>query len=90
MTSYIVFGGILLAMIGVSAILLAHSMRKYATRRAESEQRAADAFAEMQRLTKELRERSQAAAPAALKPGERLQQMYPGVRGQREIVEEGT
>jgi hypothetical protein len=90
MTSLIVFGGILLAMIGVSAILLTHSMRKYATQRAESEQRAADAFAEMQRLTKELRERAAADQPAHLKPGEKLQQKYPGVRGPRATVEEGT
>lgn len=76
------FLGLLIAMLAVSAVLVAHSMRKYSARRADSERRAAEAFAEMQRLTKQLRERGEEGRGATdpnLKPGERLQQQYPGV-----------
>ncbi|HJU91086.1 MAG TPA: hypothetical protein VJ672_16995 [Gemmatimonadaceae bacterium] len=77
------FFGLVVAMLAVSGLLIAHSMRKYSSRRADSERRAAEAFAEMQRLTKELRERGESAKQTTdpkLTPGERLQQMYPGVR----------
>lgn len=80
-STMLVFSGLLIAMLGVSLLLVMHSMRKYSTRRAESERRAAEAFAEMQRLTKELRERGAEPVDGTLTPGERLKQMYPGVRG---------
>jgi hypothetical protein len=88
--SIIVFSGIIIAMFAVASLLVVHSMRKYTSKRADTEQRAAEAFAEMQRVTRELRERGGAPVPADLKPGERLQQMYPGVRPARPAgVEEG-
>ncbi|HJR43198.1 MAG TPA: hypothetical protein VJ812_13990 [Gemmatimonadaceae bacterium] len=76
------FLGLLIAMLAVAAVLVAHSLRKYSARRADSERRAAEAFAEMQRLTRQLREGGEEGKRSTdpnLKPGERLQQRYPGV-----------
>ena len=81
--SMMAFLGLVVVMLAVSGMLVAHSLRKYRSRRADSERRAAEAFEEMQRLTKELRERSENGKKVTdpnLTPGERLQQQYPGVR----------
>lgn len=88
--SAIIFSGIVLVMLAVSTVLVFHSMRKYSSRKAEAERRSAEAFEEMNRLTKELRQREAPPAPSNLKPGERLQQMYPGIRrGTPEPQEQG-
>ena len=56
-------------------------LHRLAAQRADAEQRAAVAFAELNRLTTELRRRHEDEATeqaASLPPGERLRRRYPG------------
>jgi type VI protein secretion system component VasK len=67
--------------VGACAIFISWRLRRLAALKAEAEQRAVAAFEEMNRLTKQLRERPKTGQmEALLPPGERLQHMYPGVR----------
>ena len=62
-------------------LFVAWRLSKLAARRADAERRASMAFEEMNRLTRELRDRSTvgvASEDAQLPPGERLIRMYPG------------
>jgi cytochrome c-type biogenesis protein CcmH/NrfG len=61
------------------AIFLAWRLQQISALRRDAEQRAAAAFEEMNRLTKELRDRGRAMpADPALPPGKRLIQKYSG------------
>lgn len=65
------------------AMFISWRLRKISAQKAAAEQRAVTAFEEMNRLTRQLRERPKTGQFDALPPGERLKVMYPGVkRGQ--------
>ncbi len=70
----------ILAVVAVAcAIFIAWRLRRIAAQRAEAEQRAVGAFEEMNRLTKQLRDRGRnTPVDPSLAPGKRLQAMYPG------------
>jgi len=72
--------GLFAALAVICGLIIAHRLQTFAARRADAEQRALVAFEEMNRLTRELRERraSDPAADPSLRPGERLRRMYPG------------
>jgi len=62
-------------------LFIAWRLARLSAQRTAAEQRASTAFEEMNRLTRELRERTKDESPpddAALPPGERLKRMYPG------------
>lgn len=60
-------------------LFLAWRLRGLAAMRKDAERRAVAAFEEMNRLTRELRERSaDEPADAGIRPGERLLRRYPG------------
>ncbi len=71
----------MLGVLVACGLFIAWRLSKLSARRAEAERRATAAFEEMNRLTRELRERKKvdgAGGDGALSPGERLQRMYPG------------
>jgi hypothetical protein len=75
-----------ISMLGVVVVIcvisIAYRLQKLAAQRVDAEKRASVAFEEMNRTTKELRTRkgNDPVDDPALKPGERLQRMYPGVQ----------
>jgi hypothetical protein len=72
----------MLAVLVVCVISIAYRLQKLAAQRVDAEKRAAIAFEEMNRTTKELRTRKKndPVDDPALTPGERLRRMYPGVQ----------
>jgi len=71
----------LLGIIGAACVMfISWRLRKIAAQKSEAEQRAVAAFEEMNRLTRQLRERPKTGQFDALPPGERLKVMYPGVK----------
>jgi hypothetical protein len=63
------------------ALFISWRLSRIKADKAEAERRQAVAFAEMNRLTKQLRERPKTTEmQAILPPGERLKHMYPGAR----------
>jgi hypothetical protein len=75
-----------ISMLGVVVVIcvisIAYRLQKLAAQRVDAEKRASVAFEEMNRTTKELRTRkgNDPVDDPTLKPGERLQRMYPGVQ----------
>ena len=75
-----------ISMLGVVVVIcvisIAYRLQKLAAQRVDAEKRASVAFEEMNRTTKELRTRKSTdpVDDPTLKPGERLQRMYPGVQ----------
>jgi type VI protein secretion system component VasK len=67
------------------AVVIAWRLRRLSAQRADAELRAAAAFEEIHRLTKELRQRSgeEDAPHPDLPLGVRLQRQYPGPAGRR-------
>ncbi|MGI8498175.1 MAG: hypothetical protein ACR2OG_11410 [Gemmatimonadaceae bacterium] len=61
-------------------LFLALRLRRFTTQRVDAERRSAQAFEQMLLASKQLQTRTAEAAPEAMRPGERLQKMYPGVR----------
>jgi hypothetical protein len=78
---YIGLLGVVIAICGMS---IAYRLQKLGAQRVDAEKRAAVAYAELNRTTKELRTRmnSDPGEGSSLKPGERLRQKYPGVQRQ--------
>ncbi|HXY29486.1 MAG TPA: hypothetical protein VEI06_02160 [Gemmatimonadaceae bacterium] len=78
--------GLLFVVTLACALFIAWRLRRLQMMRQDAETRAAAAFEEMNRLTKQLRDRKENSQPSleAVPPGERLQQLYPGTprRGQ--------
>jgi hypothetical protein len=72
--------GVFSALVVICALVIAYRLRTLAAQRADAEQRALAAFREMNRLTRELRDRhaNDPAVNPSLRPGERLRLMYPG------------
>jgi hypothetical protein len=71
--------GLLFFLIMACALFIAWRLQRLKTLRAEAERRAVVAFEEMNKLTKDLRDRGRATpADPHVPPGQRLQQMYPG------------
>jgi len=63
----------------MAVLFIAWRLQRLKEQQAEAEKRAAIAFEEMNKLTKELRERGKDAPVDPSRPaGERLIQMYPG------------
>jgi hypothetical protein len=76
--------GLLGVVIAICVMSIAYRLQKLGAQRVDAEKRAAVAFAEMNRTTKELRTRmnNDPAEDPSLTPGERLRRMYPGVQRQ--------
>ena len=76
--------GLLGVVIAICVMSIAYRLQKLGAQRVDAEKRAAVAFAEMNRTTKELRTRmkNDPAGDPSLTPGERLRRMYPGVQRQ--------
>ena len=74
--------GMLGVVLVICVISIAYRLQKLAAQRVDAEKRASVAFEEMNRATKELRQRHSGdpAPDPSLSPGERLQRMYPGVQ----------
>lgn len=74
--------GMLGAVLFICVISIAYRLQKLAAQRVDAEKRASVAFEEMNRLTKELRDRrgDDPVEDASLPPGERLRRMYPGAQ----------
>ena len=72
--------GMLGAVLFICVISIAYRLQKLAAQRVDAEKRASVAFEEMNRLTKELRDRrgGDPVVDESLPPGERLRRMYPG------------
>ncbi len=72
--------GLFAAVVFICVIIIAHRLQKLAAQRVDAEKRAVVAFEEMNRLTKELRDRrgTDPGEDSSLPPGERLRRMYPG------------
>ena len=81
--------GMLGVVMVICAISIAYRLQKLAAQRVDAEKRASVAFEEMNRATKELRQRhtSDPADDPSLTPGERLQRMYPGVQRTAAVAE---
>ena len=63
----------------IAAMFIAWRLQRLKEQQAEAEKRAAVAFEEMNKLTKELRDRGKSAPADPARPaGERLLEMYPG------------
>jgi hypothetical protein len=61
------------------ALFIAWRLQRLKVQREDADKRAAVAFEEMNRLTKQLRDRGRATpADTSVPPGKRLQAMYPG------------
>jgi hypothetical protein len=75
--------GMLGAVLFICVISIAYRLQKLAAQRVDAVKRAAMAFEEMNRLTKELRDRrgGDPVVDESLPPGERLRRMYPGAQG---------
>jgi cytochrome c-type biogenesis protein CcmH/NrfG len=84
--------GMLAIVVVICAITIAYRLQKLGAQRVDAEKRAAVAFEEMNRATKELRERhgNDPADDPSLTPGERLQRMYPGVQRSAAVAEGET
>ena len=83
----LLFFSLLAVVVAACAIFIAWRLRRISAQRAEAEQRAVGAFEEMNRLTKQLRDRGrETPADASLAPGERLQKMYPGPKRARNVT----
>ncbi|HUO51885.1 MAG TPA: hypothetical protein VMT93_05160 [Gemmatimonadaceae bacterium] len=75
--------GLIAFVIMAAALFIVWRLQKLKAQQAEAEQRAMVAFEEMNKLTKDLRDRGkQTPADPSLTPGQRLQQMYPGPKRQ--------
>lgn len=76
--------GLLGVVVAICVMSIAYRLQKLGAQRVDAEKRAAVAFAEMNRTTKELRTRmnNDPAEDPAQTPGERLRRMYPGVQRQ--------
>jgi hypothetical protein len=76
--------GLLGVVIAICLMSIAYRLQKLSAQRVDAEKRAAVAFEEMNRTTKELRTRmsNDPAEDPSLKPGERLRRRYPGVQRQ--------
>jgi len=74
--------GMLGVVVIICVISIAYRLQKLAAQRVDAEKRASIAFEEMNRATKELRERkaNDPVGDPTLTPGERLRRMYPGVQ----------
>lgn len=74
--------GMLAIVLVICVISIAYRLQKLATQRVDAEKRAAVAFEDMNRTTKELRTRkgNDPVDDPSLTPGERLRRMYPGVQ----------
>lgn len=74
--------GMLGAVLVICVSSIAYRLQKLAAQRVDAEKRAAVAFEEMNRTTKELRTRrgNDPMDDPTLTPGERLRRRYPGVR----------
>ena len=74
--------GMLGAVLFICVISIAYRLQKLAAQRVDAEKRASVAFEEMNRLTKELRDRrgGDPVVDESLPPGERLRRMYPGAQ----------
>jgi hypothetical protein len=72
--------GMLGAVVLICVMIIAYRLQKLAAQRVDAEKRATVAFEEMNRLTKELRDRrgTDPVDDQSLPPGERLRRMYPG------------
>ena len=71
--------GLLVVVLMGCAIFIAWRLQRLKVQQAETEQRAAAAFEEMNKITKELREQGKVAPADPTRPaGERLKAMYPG------------
>lgn len=82
-----VFVGLSAVMVAAIAVFVMWRLSRLAQQRAEAGQRAAGAFEQMSRLTKELHERGkETPTDPTLAPGERLQQMYPGPKRARSVT----
>ena len=68
----------LLIVLLACAVLIVWRLRRLSALRVDAERRAVVAFEEMNRLTKELRERGTAPSDPSLTLGARLRQTYPG------------
>ena len=81
-TSVIVVGALLTALLLICAVVMARRLQRLTAQRSDAEQRAAVAFEEMARLTRELRalrdQSDEGAAEPAASVGERLRARYPG------------
>ena len=76
--------GLLGVVVAICLMSIAYRLQKLSAQRLDVEKRAAVAFAEMNRTTKELRTRmnNDPVEDPSLKPGERLRRKYPGVQRQ--------
>lgn len=74
--------GMLGVVVVICVISIAYRLQKLAAQRVDAEKRASVAFEEMNRTTKELRQRkgNDPVDDPSLTPGERLRRMYPGVQ----------
>lgn len=75
--------GMLGVVVVICVISIAYRLQKLAAQRVDAEKRASVAFEEMNRTTKELRQRKgndPVDDDPSLTPGERLRRMYPGVQ----------
>jgi hypothetical protein len=81
--------GMLVAVLFICVISIAYRLQKLAAQRVDAGKRASVAFEEMNRLTKELRDRrgDDPVVDESLPPGERLRRMYPGA--QRPTAQKG-
>ncbi len=81
--------GLFATVVFICVIIIAHRLRKLAAQRVDAEKRAVVAFEQMNRLTKELRDRrgNDPVEDPSLPPGERLRRMYPGP--QRTVASDG-
>ena len=76
--SFMLVGLIVFFVMG-GVLFIAWRLQRLKAQRAEAEQRAMVAFEEMNKLTKDLRDRGRATpVDPSIPPGQRLQQMYPG------------
>jgi hypothetical protein len=81
--------GMLGVVVIICVISIAYRLQKLAAQRVDAEKRASIAFEEMNRATKELRERkgNDPVDDPTLTPGERLRRMYPGVQRSAAVTE---
>ena len=78
--------GFFIVLVVVLGLYVARKVNTLAMRRADAERRAAEALAEMTRLSQELRTRPLEAEAVSLPPGERLKRQYPGWRATQSNV----
>jgi hypothetical protein len=81
--------GMLGVVVIICVISIAYRLQKLAAQRADAEKRASIAFEEMNRATKELRQRkvNDPVEDPTLTPGERLRRKYPGVQRSAAVSE---